>query len=381
MTNYEIARRFTRIGDILEIQGENPFKIKAYRRAAETIEELTEPLSEIDARGALDDIPGFGSAIVAKTHDFLTVGTTKLYEQIKDAVPAGVVRMAAVPGIGPKTAKSLWDALGVDDIAPLEEAARAGKVQKVPGFGAAKEKNLIEAIERNRRLTERLPAYVALPYAERLVRELSVLPEVVQAAVAGSLRRGRDTVGDIDLVAATTDATATAENFAHLSGVTEILASGPAEVVGFADLGVRVDLRLGKPSEFGALLHHFSSGREHNRQLRALAEAQGLKINEYGLFDAATDVEKSLSPADDEEAIYRALGLPRYRPNYAKAETRFGWLRAAHCRNSLPKPIFTDNCTVTRPTPMAPPPSGRWRTPPSRAATNTSPSPTTPARS
>ena len=149
MTNYEIARRFTRIGDILEILGENPFKIKAYRRAAETIEELTEPLSEIDARSGLDAIPGFGPAIVAKTHDFLTIGTTKLYEQIKDAIPAGVVRIAAVPGIGPKTAKMLWDALSVDDIAPLEEAARAGKVQKVPGFGAAKEKNLIEAIERN----------------------------------------------------------------------------------------------------------------------------------------------------------------------------------------------------------------------------------------
>lgn len=330
MTNHEVALRFNRIGDILEIQGENPFKVKAYRRAAETIDNLSEPLAEIDARGALDDLPGFGEAIVAKTRDFLTIGTTNLYERIKDTVPAGVVAIAAVPGIGPKTAKALWDALGVTDIAGVEAAAKEKRIQTLPGFGAAKEKNLLEAIERGRRLTERLPLYVALPYAERLIRELTARPEVTQAAIAGSMRRGRDTVGDLDLVAATTDPLATGAAFAGLSEITEILASGPAEVVGMADLGVRVDLRLGKPEDFGALLHHFSSGREHNRQLRELAESKGLKINEYGVFDAKTGEEKF--KGEDEAQIYQALGLAFIPPELREGR---GEVQAA-ARGALP---------------------------------------------
>ena len=309
MTNYEIARRFERIGDILEIQGENPFKIKAYRRASETIDELTEPLADIEARNGLGDIPGFGEAIVAKTRDFLQTGTTKLYEQIKNSVPVGVVEMAAVSGVGPKTAKALWDALGVTSVAELEAAAHAERIRSVSGFGASKEKNILEAIERSRRLRERLPLYVALPYAERLARELKTRPEVSDAHVAGSLRRGRDTVGDLDLVAATTDPAATAEAFLQLPGVADVIEKGEHKVAALTDLGLRVDLRLGKPSEFVPLLHHFSSGREHNRQLRELAEERGLKINEYGVFDVKTNAEVA-GASDSETDLYKAVGLP-----------------------------------------------------------------------
>ena len=309
LTNYEIGRRFSRIGDILEIQGENPFKVKAYRRAAETIDDLAEPLHEIAARNALADLPGFGEAIVAKTQDFLRTGTTRLYEQIKDKVPSGVVAMAAVSGVGPKTVRALWEALGVDSVDALLAAAQEGRVQTVAGFGASKEKGIIEAIERARRLSERTPLYIALPYAQRLVRELLARPEVTDAAVAGSLRRGRDTVGDIDLVAATTDPAATAKAFATLPGIGEIIASGEAEVAGFCDLGLRVDLRMGGPAEFPALLHHFSSGRDHNRQLREWAEGRGLKINEYGVTRNGT-----VETVADETALYALVGLPLIPP-------------------------------------------------------------------
>lgn len=312
MTNHEIARRFGRIGDILEIQGENPFKVKAYRRAAEAIDDLVEPLADIEARGALADISGFGEAIIAKTRDFLTTGTTVLYERIKDAVPAGVIAMAAVPGVGPKTAKALHDALGVSSVAELEAACRDGRVRTVAGFGAAKEQNLFEAIERSRRLSERAPLYVALPYAERMVRQLAARPEVGRVEIAGSLRRGRDTVGDIDLVGTSSDPAATMEAFAHLPEVTDVIEIGPAKSAVLTDLGLRADLRLGKPGDFGALLHHFSSGREHNRKLRDLAESRGLKINEYGVFDAKTGEEKS--GGADEGEIYAALGLPFVPP-------------------------------------------------------------------
>ena len=312
MTNREIARRFTRIGDILEIQGENPFKVRAYRRAAEAIDALAEPLSEIEARGALDRIPGFGEAIAQKTRDFLRTGTTKLYEQIKDAVPEGVLQMAAIPGIGPKTVKTLWEALGVTTVEELEAAARAGRVRALPGFGPGKEKNLLAAIERSRRLSERLPLYVALPYAQSLQRELAARPEVGRIELAGSLRRGRDTVGDIDLVGTSSDPGATMDAFTRLPGITETLIQGPADTAVLCDLGLRVDLRLTTPDNFGALLHHFSSGQAHNIRLRDLAEARGLKINEYGIFDAGTGEETFRG--EDEAQVYAALGLPFIEP-------------------------------------------------------------------
>jgi DNA polymerase (family 10) len=333
MTNHEIARRFHRIGDILEIQGENPFKVRAYRRAAEAIDALTEPLADIEARGGLAEISGFGEAIVAKTRDFLRTGTTKLYEQIKDAVPEGVLAVAAVPGIGPKTAKQLWEALGVATVDDLEAAARAGRVRGVPGFGPAKEKNLLEAIERSRRLSERLPAYVALPYAQRLARELASRPEVGRIEIAGSLRRGRDTVGDIDLVGTSDDPAATMEAFTRLPGVTETLVQGPADTAVFCDLGLRVDLRLTTPDNFGALLHHFSSGQAHNIRLRDIAASRGIKINEYGVFDAATGEERFTG--EDEAQVYEALGLPFIVPELREDR---GEIEAAR-RGALPRLI------------------------------------------
>ena len=331
MTNHEIGRRFTQIGDILEIQGENTFKVRAYRRAAEAIDDLVEPLADIEARGALAEIPGFGEAIVAKTRDFLTTGTTALYERIKNAVPPGVVALASVPGVGPKTAKALFDALGVASVDELETACRAGRVQTVPGFGAAKEQKILEAVERGRRLSERTPLYVALPYAERIARLLRERPEVGRVEVGGSLRRGRDTVGDLDLVGTSSDPDATMEAFSHLPQVTDIIEVGPAKSAVLTDLGLRADLRLGKESDFGALLHHFSSGCEHNRKLRELAEKRGLKINEYGVFNAQTGRE--VSGGADEAEIYAALGLPFIPPELREGN---GEIEAAQ-NNQLPQ--------------------------------------------
>jgi DNA polymerase (family 10) len=334
LSNHEIAWRFDRIADILEIQGENPFKVRAYRRAAESIEDISEPLESVDARGALADIPGFGEAILGKTRDFLRTGTTKLYEQIKDAVPEGVLRMAAVPGIGPKTAKALSEALGVTSVAALETAAQEGRVRVVAGFGPAKEKNILEAIARQRRLSERVPLYVALPYAERLAAELRARPEVRAAEPAGSLRRRRATVGDLDLVVATTDPDTTAASIGALPGITEVMAHGRHEVVAMCDLGLRVDVRLGAPDEYGPLLHHFSSGREHNRELRELAESRGLKINEYGVFDAATGA--AVVRGDDESKIYAALDLPFVVPELREGRGEIELAR----RNALPSLVM-----------------------------------------
>ena len=333
MTNHEIARRFARIADVLEIQGENPFKVRAYRRAVDAIDALTEPLADIEARGGLENIEGFGEAIIGKTRDFLRTGTTKLYEQLKDAVPSGVIEMAAIPGVGPKTAKALWEALQVTSPEELEAAAREERVRAVPGFGATKEKNLLAAIERSRRLSERLPIFVVLPYAERLRRELLGRPEVGRIELAGSLRRGRDTVGDIDLVGISSDPDATMEAFTRLPGITETLIQGPADTAVLCDLGLRVDLRLTSPENFGTLLHHFSSGQAHNIKLRDLADEKGLKINEYGVFRKETGEE--LFRGEDEAQVYEALGLPFIPPELREDR---GEIEAAR-RGKLPRLI------------------------------------------
>lgn len=202
MTNLEMARRFEQIADILEISGENPFKVRAYRAAAETILDLDEPLAQIEARGGLKELPGFGEAIVAKTRDFLATGTTALWERVKDTVPPGVVRLASVPGIGPKTAKALWEALQVDGIDALERACQEGRVRAVAGFGPAKETALLEKIAAWRRLSARLPRGRALPLAESLAAGLRRLPGVQRVEIAGELRRGCDEVCEIVLVVA-----------------------------------------------------------------------------------------------------------------------------------------------------------------------------------
>lgn len=194
MTNYEIARRFIAIADILEIQGENPFKVRAYRVAAETIDELEDDLATIQANGKLRELPGFGEAIASKTADFLTKGTTAIWERIKDAVPEGVVKLASVPGVGPRTAKKVWEELSVTSVVELETACEQGKLRELSGFGAAKEKQLLEKIQAWKRLNEKMPRRWALPLAEKLAAELRKIEGVEQVEISGALRQGYESV-------------------------------------------------------------------------------------------------------------------------------------------------------------------------------------------
>jgi DNA polymerase (family X) len=200
MTNYEIARRFEAIADILEIQGENVFKVRAYRVAAVTIDELEDELALIHQRGKLRDLPGFGEAIASKTADFLTTETTAIWERIKDSVPAGVVKLASIPGIGPKSAKTLWEALNIQNVEELEVACREQKVRNISGFAAAKEAKLLEKIEAWRRLNAKMPRRWALPLAEKLASELRRIEGVERVEIEGDLRMGCENVEEITLL-------------------------------------------------------------------------------------------------------------------------------------------------------------------------------------
>ena len=208
MTDTQIARRFRQIGDILEIKGENPFKIKAYRTACDTIDALEDNLADIDARGELQNIPGFGPAIVGKTREFLTTGTCELWEKIKSDVPAGVIQLAGIRGVGPKVAAQVFKELNVTTVDALEAAAQNGQLQALSGFGAAKEKKLLDAIAAWRRIGSRVPLWKALPFAARVSRVLLSSGCVSDVQLTGEARRGMDTLSCVRFVVAGDDLSA-----------------------------------------------------------------------------------------------------------------------------------------------------------------------------
>ncbi len=299
MTNTEIANRFTRIADILEIQGENPFKIKAYRNASATILDLEESLSALNERGVLSELPGFGEAIVGKTQDFLSTGTTALFERIKDTVPDGVVRMATVPGLSPKTVKLLWDSLSVTTIDELEQAARAEKVRVLPGFGAAKEARLIENIERWRRLSETVPLYVALPLAERFARTIRSFPEVRRVEICSEIRRGCDTVRGIYLLADTTNAPQTLAAAQALPGIGAVAESSSAHFVAPVENGLPLTVAT------------YDAGLRWSALGFAVLAATG-PASFYESLEPGDSINKvSLASEDD---VFAALNLPSIPP-------------------------------------------------------------------
>ena len=305
-SNGDVAAVFERIADVLELQGENAFKVRAYRNAVQTLNALPEPVATVAAEGRLDDIPGFGEAIRAKITDILKTGTTPLYERVKDQVPPGVLGLLGLPGLGTKTVRQVWQGLGVESVEALEEAARSGKLATLPGLGEKTSQKILASIERARRYGDRMLLSQALPLAETLVGQLRPRPEVERLDYAGSLRRGVETIGDLDLVGASRDPAATIAAFVGLPQVGRVITHGERTARVALHGGVEVDLKLVCPGDYGALLHHFTGSRAHSIHLRKIAEARGLKINEYGVFRG----EGEVTLGDDEDAVYELLGLP-----------------------------------------------------------------------
>lgn len=306
LSNGDVAQIFQHIADVLELQGENTFKVRAYRNAVETLQSLPEPIAQIAEEGRLDDIPGFGEAIRAKISDILRTGTTPLYERTRGAVPAGVLEMLALPGIGPKTVRQLWEGLKVETIDALAEAARSGKVASLPGMGAKTAEKLLDSIDRAQRYSERLRIDVALALAESILAPLRQIPSLKRIEYAGSLRRGVETIGDLDFVGASDKPEESIEAFVGLPQVNRVIKQGEQMARVQLHGGTEVDLKLVAPGHFGSLLHHFTGSRAHNIHLRRLAEAQGLSINEYGVWRG----DARLPLADEDDAVYGALGLP-----------------------------------------------------------------------
>ncbi len=332
MVNAALARVFSEIADMLEIKEESIFRISAYRKAARALDALSEDVAAVAARGDLTDIPGVGASTAQKIEEYLTTGSMAYYEELRGSLPAGLIDLMAVPEVGPKTALLLHERLGVSSIDELEGAARAGKVRALPRLGAKTEENILRGIERMKRRAARLPLGQVLPAAREIEEALRALPGVSAVSVAGSLRRMRETIGDIDLLATARRPEKVMQVFTTLPQVSRVLARGPTKSSVVLEVGVQADLRVVDPKSFGAALQYFTGSKEHNVKLREKAVRRGLKINEYGVFRVKE--ERRIAGAAEEE-IYAALELPWIPPEIREDQ---GEIELAE-RGALPRLI------------------------------------------
>jgi DNA polymerase (family X) len=309
-SNAEAAGIFRDIADLLDVLGER-FKPEAYRRAARSIETLAEELGLVASRNELRSIPGVGEAIEEKIREYLTSGTVHYYERLKHEVPPGVVELMRLPGLGPKTARRFWVELGLEGPNELRDAIAAGKLVDVKGFGPRKIEQIRTALEQARTAPAAGRAAIELvyPVAERIVRTLRERSGTDRVEAAGSLRRRRETVGDLDVLVASDDPEKVFDLFSALPEVREVkMRGGTKETVVLAS-GLQVDLRVVEPTAFGAALQYFTGSKDHNVHLRSIARDRGLKINEYGVFRGEERVG-----GRTEEEVYATLGLPWIPP-------------------------------------------------------------------
>ncbi|HEU5360285.1 MAG TPA: helix-hairpin-helix domain-containing protein, partial [Candidatus Deferrimicrobiaceae bacterium] len=310
MKNQQIAAVFGEIATLLELKGDNPFRIRAYQRAALNIGGLTRDAAEM-TDDELRAIPGIGPDLVGKIRQFLGTGSIELHENLKKEIPPGLLDILRVPGIGPKTAMVLHEKGGVRSLEELEALTREGRLAGLPGIQKKTEENIRKGIEALRRGRERHPLGKAMPVAFDIVRKLRALAPLSKISVAGSIRRWKETVKDIDIVATSVKPEKVMKAFTTLPAVREVLAQGATKSSIHTAEGIQVDLRVVEESSFGAALQYFTGSKEHNIKLREMGSRMGLKINEYGVFRESDG--KRIGGRTEGE-IYKALGLPFIPP-------------------------------------------------------------------
>ncbi len=328
LNNGDVARALDQIGDILEIKGENRFRIIGYRRGAEALRNLGRDVREVWRAGELRTVPGIGEALAEKIDELLRTGRLGYLERLEAEIPAGVVSLLRIPDIGPSKARAMWDSLGIAGIDDAEKAARDGKLRDLPGFGAKTEAKILAGIEtlRRRGETTRRPLGDVLPIARSLLAALrDAAPGIVQAEVGGSVRRWRDTIGDVDLLAASTGAEEVMAAFRGLPQVSAVLGTGPTKTSVRLHNDLQVDLRVVPPERWGTALQYFTGSQAHNVELRELALKQGWSLNEYALTSTKTGEERTFA---DEESLYAALGLDMMAPELREGRGEIAATRA-----------------------------------------------------
>ncbi|RJS71675.1 MAG: DNA polymerase/3'-5' exonuclease PolX [Candidatus Syntrophoarchaeum sp. WYZ-LMO15] len=312
--NREVARIFDEIADILEVLDGDKFKIRAYRRAARTIENLTADLSRFKSKNELKKLPGIGDALAKKIYEIITTGRLKYYEDLRNSLPAGLLELLSIPGVGPKTVAKLFRECGITDIASLERAAKNHELQHLFGMGAKTEEKILKGIALYRRQKERTPLDVAYFQAKRIVESLKNLESAIEISYAGSIRRMKETIGDIDILVASHRPGDVMDAFKTLEGVSEVIASGERKTSVIID-DIQADLRVVDPDSFGSALQYFTGSQLHNIKLRELALRKGLKLNEYGVFRQDEKIA-----GRREEDVYHSLGLSFIPPELREGQ-------------------------------------------------------------
>jgi len=322
MTNSEIADAFDSVADILEFQGANPFRVRAYRNAARTIRDLPESVAEIsaDAGRKLTDIEGIGKDLAEKIAALVTSGKLEMLEELKQQVPESVLAMMRVPGLGPKRAAMLFKELKVTSLEELRAACEAHQVRELKGFGAKTEELILTGLQFAVEADKRVLWAEADELVQEILTYMRQCPAVVRIEAAGSYRRGRETVGDLDLLVVADDAAVVMDHMAADPALAEVQSRGGTKLTGRLRSGLHVDLRVVPAESFGAALQYFTGSKAHNVIVRGLAKDRGLKVNEYGVFRGDEQIA-----GQSEEDVYAALDLPWFPPEMREARREFQW--------------------------------------------------------
>lgn len=324
--NADIARMFEEIADLLEIGDANPFRVRAYRNAARVVGELQLDIAATIGRGQeLPKLPGIGEDLAGKLHEIAKTGHCAMLDRLRRKMPPAIVELLRIPGLGPKRVKALYRELDVQTLEQLYRAARDGRIREVHGFGEKTEVNILQSVEARLSKARRFKLAVAAQYADALAEYLRRSRGVGDVVVAGSLRRMRETVGDIDILATAEASSDIMSRFVAYGEVKEILSHGETRASVLLESGIQVDLRVVPRESYGAALHYFTGSKAHNIAIRRLAQARSLKLNEYGIFRA----EKRLS-GETEESVFAAVGLPYIPPELREDRGEIEAARAGH---------------------------------------------------
>jgi DNA polymerase (family 10) len=335
MTKEQIAEILLDIATLLELKGENPFKSRAYVNAARSLEASTEPLERIFAPDTTTRLKGIGDKIHGKIVELLQSGKLAYYEELKGSIPPGLVAMLDIPGLGPKKIKALHDKLGVETVEHLERACREGKVAELDGFGEKTQGKIVEGIQFRRQYASRHLLSDALAAAEPILENLRAHPDAVRCSTAGSLRRFKEVIGDIDFLVSSKRPAELIDFFTRQEGVLSVAAKGETKASVVLSGGIQADLRVVSDAEFPFALAYFTGSKEHNIVMRQRAIQRGLRLNEYGLFKSGTETRdpKLLVPCRTEEEIFQQLGLACIPPELREDAGEF----AAAEKDEMPR--------------------------------------------
>ncbi|MCH4560738.1 DNA polymerase/3'-5' exonuclease PolX [Mesorhizobium jarvisii] len=308
--NADISAMLNRMADLLEIEAANPFRIRAYRRAAATIDDLPENIPGMLAEGRpLSDLPGIGEDLAGKIEEFVNTGHLQALEEVEARTPSTLAALTAIPGLGPKRVHTLHEALGIKSLDDLAKAAKTGKIRDLPRFSAAAEAKILDEIGKHRKTERRFKISTAEDFANGLTTYLKAGPGIERVVVAGSFRRRKETVGDLDILVTCEKGPAAIDHFAAYDEIAEVISKGTTRSTVLLKAGMQVDVRVVPEESYGAALHYFTGSKAHNIAVRKLAQAKGLKLNEYGVFKGSKRIA-----GRTEEEVFRTAGLPFIEP-------------------------------------------------------------------